>query len=107
MKIRTGQSKQPTIIVVKFLTFFKMAEGGENNLTDAHFAALAASVSTKNLVSIALRYLDINAEIIDSMRAQHRDDVEGLNRDILRKWAYQNAGRGQIQVMHFTMYFCT
>ena len=83
-----------------------MAEGCENKLTDAHFAVLAASVSTKNLECIALRYLCIKAETIDSLRAQHRDDVEGLNRDILLKWAYQNIGRDQIKVIQLIRYFC-
>ena len=84
-----------------------MAEGGENKLTDAHFATLAASLSTKNLESIALRYLGISAETIDSLRVQHRDDIEALNRGILRKWAYQHAGCDQIKVIHFIMHFGT
>ena len=81
----TKSNDQPSY----FLKFFKMAARGEDRLTDAHIAHLAASISRRNLQSIAIRYLGIGAETITSLRDRHRGDVEALNRDILQKWAYK------------------
>ena len=75
-----------------------MAAGGEDRLTDAHIAHLAASISTRNLESVAIRHLGISAETIKSLRDKHRDDVEASNRDILQKWAYQYGGSDHIKV---------
>ena len=84
-----------------------MATGGEDRLTDAHIAHLAASISTRNVESIAIRYLSIGPETITSLRDKHRDGVEALNRDILQKWAYQYGGSNQIKVPYLMKYFCT
>ena len=47
-----------------------MAAGGEDRLTNAHIALLAASISTRDLESVALVYLGIGIEIIKSLRDQ-------------------------------------
>ena len=79
-----------------------MAAGGEDRLTDAHIAHLAASISTKHLESVAIRYFGIDIETIKSLRDQHRENLEALNRDIFQKWANKNSGSDQIKVIHFT-----
>ena len=71
-----------------------MAAGGEDRLTDAHIARLAASISTRDLESVALVYLGIGIETIKSLRDQHRENLEALNRDIFQKWANKNSGSG-------------
>ena len=82
-----------------------MAAGGENKLTDAHIARLASSISTRDLESVAIGYLDTGAETIKSLRDQHRENLEALNRDILQKWAYKNPGSHQVKVIHVIIYF--
>ena len=76
-----------------------MATGGDDRLTNEHFARLAASIVTRDLESVAIRYLGISVETIKSLRDQHRDNLEAHNRDILQKWAYKNPGYDQVKVM--------
>ena len=87
-----------------FFRFSKIAAGGENKLTDAHIVRLAACISTRDLESVAVGYLDIGAETIKSLRDQHRENLEALNRDILQKWAYKNPGSHQVKVIHLIIY---
>lgn len=80
-----------------------MAAVGDMTLTDADIVALARSVSAPNMESIAEGYLGIEPETIANLKRSHREDVEGFNREIIRKWTFKtaNAGPGQVQVSYF------
>ena len=74
-----------------------MATGGELALTPAKIAELAAAISSRNMETIAVRYLDVDMESIESMRDYYREP-ESLNREITRMWSYKNSSPDQVKV---------
>ena len=70
----------------------------EGRLTNAQIVSLAREISCQNVESIGLGYLGFDQEVIDNLKTAHRDNTEAFNRDILRRWAYQNEGNDQVQV---------
>ena len=75
-----------------------MAEGGQGNLTNKQYVRLGQAISSTAMESIALGYLDIDEEIIDSLKDKYKNSPEKFNRELLRKWAYKNAGPNQVKV---------
>ena len=55
--------------------------------------------------SIALGYLNIDQETIDSLKVQHRDNTEAFNREIIRIWAYKNSETDQTKVGDYAIPF--
>ena len=70
----------------------------KGKVTDAHIASLAAVIATKHMESIAEKYLGIDWEAIENLKAEHRGDTEAINRSIIRKWAFKNPGQEQVKV---------
>ena len=75
-----------------------MAVGGDWTLTNSDIARLAAAVSSTNMDTIVVRYLDMDPETLESMRDGHRGKAEAFNREVIRRWAYKNPGPHQVQV---------
>ena len=73
-------------------------EESSGRLTNRHYVRLGRAISSPDMESIALGYLNINEEIIKSLRYEHRGNSEAFNRDILKKWAYRNPGANQVEV---------
>ena len=70
----------------------------EGRLTNHQTVTLARAISQPAMESIALGYLGIEQETIDSYRAAHRENTEAFNREILRLWRNKHGGDDQIQV---------
>ena len=82
-----------------------MATGGNSGeITNRQYVELGRAIPRPNMESIALGYLNIEQETIDSMKVQHREDIEAFNRDVLRTWAYKSAAPDQVKVR---CYFAT
>ena len=64
-----------------------MAQG---RLTPAQIAHLAREISCQNMESIALCYLGFDKDIVDSLKVEHRSNMEAFGREILHRWANQN-----------------
>ena len=81
-----------------------MAASEKGRLTKRQIVRLAAAISTANMESIALGYLDVDEEDIDSLKDEHKNNGEQFKREVLRKWLYKNSGSNQVKVRLQTMY---
>ena len=68
-------------------------------LTNRQIVRLAASVSKTDMETVALGYLDLDEAVLKSLKIEKRDDPEGFNREVLRKWANMNSTRQQVKVI--------
>ena len=75
-----------------------MATGGSDRLTNKDIIRLAEAIAAKHMEEIAMLYFDIDWEMVENSKKDHKDDVQAFNRDMIRKWAYKNAGPNQVQV---------
>ena len=75
-----------------------MATGGEGQLTKNQIVRLGRAISSRDMESIALGYLDIEEETIKNFRDARRDNLEAFNRDIIRHWICKNPEPNQVQV---------
>ena len=76
----------------------KMATGGEGRLTNNQIVRLARAISSRDMESIALGYLDFEDETIKNIKYENRDNMEAFNREIIRKWMHKNPETNQVQV---------
>ena len=53
--------------------------------------------------TIALGYLGLEQEGIESLRLQKKDQPEAFNRAVLRKWANKNSTKKQVKVQYLEM----
>ena len=67
-------------------------------LTNRHYVRLGRAIASPDTESIALGYLNFDDEIIKNLHFEHRVNAEAFNRDILKRWAYQNPGPDQVKV---------
>ena len=67
-------------------------------LTNLHYVRLGRAISTPDMESIALGYLNFDDETIKNLHYERRGNAEAFNRDILKRWAYQNPGPDQVKV---------
>ena len=73
-------------------------EKSKGRLTNNQIVRLAAAMSSRDMESIALGYLDIEDETIKNAKYENKDNAEAFNRDIIRRWTHQNPGHMQTQV---------
>ena len=59
-------------------------------LTTRQIARLAPVISTTAIETIALGYLDLKEEWIESKKVQRKDQPEAFNRAVLNQWANKN-----------------
>ena len=70
----------------------------DDRLTNRQIVRLAKNVSATHMALIALGYLDLDKETVNSLHYEYKDDFEAFNRDILRYWITQNPGPNQVKV---------
>ena len=75
-------------------------EGLSGQLTNRQYVQLGRAISSPDMESIALGYLNIDLMIIKSKQFEHRGNCEAFNRDILKRWANKNPGPCQVQVRY-------
>ena len=68
-------------------------------LTNRQIVRLAAALSTSDMETVALGYLDLDEAVLKSLKTEKRDDPEGFNREVLRRWS--NMNHGQVKVDYF------
>ena len=71
-------------------------------LTNRQYVQLGRAISSPDMESIALGYLNIDLMIIKSKQFDHRGNSEAFNRDILKRWANRNPGPDQVQVRYIS-----
>ena len=71
----------------------------EELLTNRQIVRLAAAISTSDMETVALGYLDLDEAVLKSLKTEKRDDPEGFNREVLRRWS--NMNHGQVKVGFF------
>ena len=69
-----------------------------SRLSNRQYVQLGRAISSPDMESIAVGYLNFDEETIKSLRYEHRGNTEAFNRDILRRWVYQNPGPDQVEV---------
>ena len=72
--------------------------GDVSGLSNRQYVLLGRSIASPDMESIALGYLNFDEETIKNLRYENRDNAEAFNRDILKRWAYQNPGPDQVEV---------
>ena len=77
-------------------------EESKGRLTNNQIVRLARAISSRDMESIALGYLGLEDETIKNVKYENKDNAEAFNRDIIRRWTYQNAGDKQTQVKKLT-----
>ena len=77
--------------------------GSPRELTNRQIVRLGFAISRRDMESIALGYMNIDDEEIKALHREHRENPAAFNRDILR-WAYNNPGPDQVQVIIFLMF---
>ena len=74
---------------------------GLGQLTNRQYMQLGRAISSPDMESIALGYLQFDEEIIKSLRHENRGNFEAFNRDIIKRWANKNSGSDQVRVRAF------
>ena len=70
----------------------------EGRLTNLQHVRLGRAISSSDMESIALGYMNIDKAVIKSLKDTHRGNTEAFNRDIIELWANRNSGPDQIKV---------
>ena len=70
----------------------------EGRLDTRQRVRLAKAISLPNMETIALGYMGFEEEEIKSLTDEHKGKADRINRDILQKWCYKNAGDTQTKV---------
>ena len=73
-------------------------EERSRQLTNLQYVGLGRAISSPNMESIALGYLSFDDETVKNLHYGHRGNAEAFNRDILKRWAYQNPAPDQVKV---------
>ena len=71
----------------------------EELLSNRQIVRLAAAISTSDMETVALGYLDLDEAVLKSLKTEKREDPEGFNREVLRRWS--NMNHGQVKVNYF------
>ena len=72
-----------------------MASG---RISESQIARLARVISTDNMDSIAVGYMDLDDAIVKNLRVKSRSNPHEFIRDLIRTWAYRNPGPNQVKV---------
>ena len=78
-----------------------MAGLDDGKLNRRQYTQLAEAISGPSMETIAQGYLDIDPELIVSIKQQHLNRATQSNMDILRRWANRNDGPQQCKVRKF------
>ena len=92
----TSTEEVATCCIVPLL----MATSYDGQLTENQIVRFARAVSSRDMESIALGYLDIEDPIIKNMKLD-TDNAEAFNREIIRHWMHKNPEQNQCQVKKF------
>ncbi len=60
---------------------------GDGRLTESMAAQLGAVIRTDALEQTALIYLGFRSSVISNLRTKHRENIQAVNRDVLKMWA--------------------
>ena len=73
-------------------------DADDGQLTHQQISSLAASISARDMVTIAEGYLDIYDEVVQELQYNTRADYHALKKDIISNWCQKNPGTDQIKV---------
>ena len=79
-----------------------MEEGGDIPLTNRQIQRLGAAISTNDMESFALGYLNIDNAVIKNVKRE--ETGEAFNREVLFRWRNKNP-KYQVTVMYSTVHF--
>ena len=80
--------------------------GLPGRLENKQYIKLANAISTTNMETIVQGYLDLDTDIIATVKDQNVGKGIQINVELLKKWAQQpdNSGPDQIKVRNMTVY---
>ena len=90
-------------MTIKYTTKRNKMTEEEGYLTTRQITRLAPVISITNMETIALRYLELEEEGIESLRVEKKDQYEAFNRAVLREWANKNSTPKQVKVQYLEM----
>ena len=76
-------------------------DDARGQLTNRQYVQLGRAISSPDMESIAIGYLNEEEETIKSLSYESRGNFEAFNRDIPKRWANKNPGSDQVQVRTF------
>ena len=79
-----------------------------SGMSDSENAKLAVLFSTYTLETIALQHFGVSEATTNNLKAAHRENIDGFNRDLLR--IFRNKGRSRkvtLREMHRKFFFPT
>ena len=82
-----------------------MAGLDDGKISNRQYMKLADAISGPNMESIAQGYLDIDPDVIASIKHENLNKVNQSNVELLRRWAKKNDGPQQRKVRILCDYF--
>ena len=79
----------------------KLTMSNKYIVTDAELGELAAKISSKSLEQIAIRWLDIDMDMVDNERKTCRENQWKFNFNLLRIWNNKNKDKEARRVSIF------
>ena len=78
-----------------------MATSGDDTkrqLTNALVTFVAEAISPKDMKTIAMGFMDINPETIETVHDENPRNLAGFKRELLRIWRNKHSGGDQVKV---------
>ena len=78
-----------------------MATSGDDSkrrLSNKQVASVAEAISPKDMKTIAMGYMDINPETIETIHDENPRNLAGFKREILRIWMNRHSRGDQVKV---------
>ena len=76
-----------------------MASNKEHGkLSNLQIVRLGVEISISAMESLAKGYLEISDARIESLKEQHKHNMDAFNRELITIWSYRNPGENQVEV---------
>ena len=75
-----------------------MATHQYGQLSGSQIVHLSKAITIHAMESFAEGYLDISDATIKNLREQNKNNVEAVNKDLIKRWANRNSGPNQVKV---------
>ena len=73
-------------------------DAAKRRLSNKQVVSVAEAISPKDMKTIAMGYMDINPETIETVHDENPRNLAGFKRKILRIWMYKHSRGDQVKV---------
>ena len=75
-----------------------MASNQHGQLSGSQIVCLGKEISIHAMEAFAEGYLEISDATIKNLREQNKNDMEAVNRQLIKNWVNRNSGPNQVKV---------